>query len=65
LRIVGSFTFEPVPANPADLIFNEKSIEGHFIFGWLQRQSQEELAKHVKEIHDDIKAGGKIYGSEI
>jgi NADPH:quinone reductase-like Zn-dependent oxidoreductase len=65
LIIVGNLTGKEISFSSIDLLLFRKKIDGMFFLNWVIEISEEERQKAFKAIADDLKNGGKKYGSKI
>ena len=65
LVVVGVLTQEPIPINSGNLLFTNKKVEALLLTTWFYTLPHEEKQRALKEVGDDLSAGGKIFGSNI
>ena len=62
---MGMITYQPLQINAGDLLFNQKVIRGINLGGFLMEISDEEKNNAYKRVSDDLRDGGKIFGTDI
>ena len=65
LVLVGNLTGQPLHLNSGDVLFRDKSVVGFLLTIWLGKITAEEKAHAFKTVSDDLRDGGKIFGSQI
>lgn len=65
VAVIGCLSGQSIPFDSSDLIFNSKVIRGHILHDWLTKVSDADKQMYLKEVSDDLKTGGKLYGSVI
>lgn len=65
LVCVGSLTNQRTTFESTDLRWSDKYIGGLHVLRWLGSLSDEERQKHFAFISEDIKNGGKIFGTAV
>jgi len=60
---IGNLTHTPLIINSGDILFNSKLLSGLLLFPWIVSKSAEERTSAMKEVADDLKNGGTIFGT--
>ena len=63
--VVGNLTGETLNIISGDLLFRNKSIVGFILFGYLLSIPKETRDAHFAEVSNDLRDGGKIFGSNV
>jgi len=63
--VIGSLTGEIIPLASWHLLFADKQIVPLLVFPWVLKMTPEERQAVFKQVTDDLKNGGKIFGSTI
>jgi len=62
---VGNLSHSAIPINSGDILFNSKTITGLYLSKWATKITPEELLHWKKKVSDDLRDGGKIFGTQV
>ena len=65
LYIVGVLSGEPIPVNTTNVLFQNKTLSNLLLYTWIALTPDEERQKAYQKVSDDLRDGGKIFGSDI
>ena len=65
MHIVGNLSHENIPINSGNILFQDKKIEAFYLLRWYASVSESDKAKWFKLVSDDLRDGGKIFGTQI
>ncbi|CDW85776.1 zinc-binding dehydrogenase family protein [Stylonychia lemnae] len=65
ILVVGNQTGSTLNLNSGDILFNDKTISGFMLHRFLISIPAEERQKILQRVSDDLRDGGKIFGSTI
>ncbi|CDW91257.1 zinc-binding dehydrogenase family protein [Stylonychia lemnae] len=65
LVVVGNLTGGKMILDQSNLLFNAKTIESFYALTYLNSKTPEQKQEIFKRISDDLRDGGKIFGSKI
>lgn len=63
--VYGVLSGEAIHYDSVDLLFGCKNVCGYIVKTWLDKLSDEQREKWMKEVTDDLSSGGKIFGSHV
>lgn len=63
--VVGNLTGQKLLLNSGDILFNDKSVVGFYLSKWISVVGPEEAQRAFKAVSDDLRDGGKIFGTQI
>ena len=66
MACLGCLSYNPyVTFNMVDLYRNKKEITGIMMYEWIGALTSEERQRIYKRVADDLKNGGKIFGTKV
>ena len=61
----GNLSEEKLVLDTRPFYRNEKTLQGVVLFFWINSITDEERSKYFKFVADDLKNGGKIFGTKV
>eukprot|EP00347_Sterkiella_histriomuscorum_P012077 403369977 len=65
LVVVGNLSGETLNLNSGNIIFSNKTVRGFLLTPYLKELTEEERQAAYKRLADDLRDGGKIFGTQI